>query len=299
MRTGARESSIRRNSTRTDPAYIGHARSWLLVRPTDDDSLATAAGHAPDCLVIDLEDGVPFTDKNDARRRTKGWLTRAHGWVRVNDVTTTHFHDDVEAIRGLPGLSGVVLAKTESTSDIKRCASALPDVPIVAMIESAHALIHAAPIADTAPVVRLAFGVGDFRHDTGIDYTQLALAYARAQLVVASRAAALAGPIDGPCPPDVDTGPDIESAHQMGMTAKLAVDPNDIPAIHESLTPTRHQLTVAAATIERLGPNGEHIRSGADLPKLAAAHALLRKARHFDAATASVVEAGDVGLPVR
>lgn len=39
---------------------------------------------------------------------------------------------------------GIVLAKTESPSDIKRCVSAIPHVPIVAMIESAHALLRKA-----------------------------------------------------------------------------------------------------------------------------------------------------------
>ena len=47
-------------------------------------------------------------------------------------------------------------------------------------------------------VVRLAFGSGDFRRDTGAADDPLALLFARSRLVTASRAAGLPGPIDGP-----------------------------------------------------------------------------------------------------
>ena len=59
--------------------------------------------------------------------------------------------------------------------------------------------LEAAPeIARADGVFRLAFGSGDFRRDTGMSDDPMAMAYPRSRLVVASRAARLAGPIDGP-----------------------------------------------------------------------------------------------------
>ncbi|WP_194166909.1 aldolase/citrate lyase family protein [Mycolicibacterium sp. P9-22] len=131
------------------------ARSWLLARPVDTSTLAAAAAHGPDNLIVDLEDGIPFAGKPAAREFAREWLGAHHGWVRVNNVTTPHFAADIAAVTGLPGLLGIVLSKTESAADVKLCAEALPDVPIIAMIESAYSLLHAAAIADTPPVVRL------------------------------------------------------------------------------------------------------------------------------------------------
>ncbi|MFE5704944.1 aldolase/citrate lyase family protein [Rhodococcus koreensis] len=104
----------------------------------------------------------------------------------------------MEAIRDAPGLIGVLLAKTESAEDVAHAAAVLPGVPIVAMVESARSLTNSGAIAAAEPVVRLAFGVGDFGHDTGFPRTPLALAHARSRRVVASSAAAIPGPIDGP-----------------------------------------------------------------------------------------------------
>ncbi|KAA0111016.1 hypothetical protein [Mycolicibacterium sp. P9-22] len=123
--------------------------------------------------------------------------------------------------------------------------------------------------------------MSDFRHDTGLAYTPTALAYARSHLVVVSRAAALPGPIDGPTPRDTDTLADARHSAQMGMTAKLAVDPADIEAIHTALSPTADEVAEAQATIARLGSDGQHITSGADVSRLSSAHSTLRKARHF------------------
>lgn len=265
----------------TPESRTASARSWLLAAAVDANALSAAAGAGADCLIVDLEDGVPFARKSPARKVAREWLRDNPSWVRISDVGSGEHGLDVEAVRDTPGVLGVVLAKAESADDVHTTARELPGLPIVPMIESALALTRAVEIAAAGPAVRLAFGVGDFRHDTGVANTPAALTHARSQLVVASRAAGLPGPIDGPSAQQDSVPPDTRFASELGMTGKLAVRPADAVAINAALSPSAADIDSAAAMIEKLGQNGEHVASGADVPRLAAAKAVLRRARQF------------------
>ncbi|MGO4205257.1 aldolase/citrate lyase family protein [Rhodococcus sp. TAF43] len=146
------------------------------------------------------------------------------------------------------------------------------------MIEAARALTRTVEIADAVPAVRLAFGVGDFRHDTGMANTAVALTHARSQLVVACRAAGLPGPIDGPSAQADSVRTDTLFAAELGMVGKLAVLPADAATINHALTPSIDDIAAATAMIDRLGNLGERVVSGADVPRLASAKAVLRRA---------------------
>ena len=87
---------------RTELARL--ARSWLLVPPTDLARLHTAVATSPDCLVLDLEDGVPYRKKTSARTVATQWLRDRVGWVRVNDASTRELALDLEILRDSPGL---------------------------------------------------------------------------------------------------------------------------------------------------------------------------------------------------
>ncbi len=63
---------------RTELARL--ARSWLLVPPTDLARLHTAVATSPDCLVLDLEDGVPTGRKHlHGQLRRSGFATESVG----------------------------------------------------------------------------------------------------------------------------------------------------------------------------------------------------------------------------
>jgi citrate lyase subunit beta/citryl-CoA lyase len=241
------------------------ARTWLLAAAVGEEALTSAGRSTADCMILDLEDGVPLAHKTTARKIAREWLKNNASWVRINDITSEHHVLDVEAIQDTPGLLGVVLAKAESAHDVHHTARMLPQVPIVPMIESARALTRAVEIADATPTVRLAFGVGDFRHDTGVADTATALTYARSHLVVASRAAGLPGPIDGPSSQPHTVHTDTKFAAELGMTGKLSVRPADAAVINEALTPSPENIASALAVIETLGENGERVISGADV----------------------------------
>lgn len=261
------------------------ARSWLLVPGHSPDLFDPAAASAADAIVLDLEDAVPAAAKSRARDDVAAWLSKGgHAWVRINDATTEFWAEDLAALDGIPGLAGVMLAKTESGHQVESTAARLPDgTPVLVLIESAMGLEAAPEIARAEGTFRLVFGSGDFRRDTGMSDLPLAMAYARSRLVITSRAARLPGPIDGPTLSDE---PEIlkreaELTRSMGMTGKLCMTTERAPYANSALSPTTTDIAWAHKVIERLGEDGRHVRDGSDLPNLAKAKKIRDQTRMF------------------
>lgn len=254
------------------------ARSWLLSPATDSNTLTRASMSSADIVVIDLEDGIPESRKKIARDIAGSWLETGRAWVRVNSRSTEFWGPDLAGLKHAPGLEGIMLAKTESSSQVTDTIAALGhELPIIALIESARGIAYAPEIAETRGVVRIAFGSGDFRRDTGSGDSAVALAFARSQLVVASRVAGIAAPIDGPCVSD-DHGRLREAARltaEMGMTGKLCLHDRQAEVANRTLSPDAAEVAWAAAVVARLGADGRGIQDGNDRPTLARARRIL------------------------
>ena len=65
------------------------SRSWLLVRANSDEATMEAAFESEaDSGSLDLEDGCPADEKDEARKRVVEILnTEARAWVRINAIT--------------------------------------------------------------------------------------------------------------------------------------------------------------------------------------------------------------------
>ena len=116
------------------------SRSWLLVRPNSaEKDFEEAFASEADSIILDLEDGCPEDEKDEARSRVVKMLNSGVvAWVRINAITTEHWWKDVKALKNTKGLRGVMLATAEHATDIDRTASELPaGTPIIALIESA------------------------------------------------------------------------------------------------------------------------------------------------------------------
>jgi citrate lyase subunit beta / citryl-CoA lyase len=261
------------------------ARSWLLVNAAKAELVGRAARHTADQVILDLEDGVDPVLKAGARERVIEWLARGNrAWVRVNDRSSRFWADDLAGLHGSPNLLGVVLAKTESpeqvTETYDRLAGATPVIPLV---ESALGIEEATSIAKARGAFRLAFGSGDYRRDTGASADDLAMAYPRSRLVVASRVGGLPGPIDGPT---VGTShPALRQqasvAVSLGLTGKLCLDPAQVPVINEVICPTASDISWARTFLADFEAGGGTIRDGSDLPRLGRAHKIERLALAF------------------
>ncbi|WP_040525187.1 HpcH/HpaI aldolase/citrate lyase family protein [Gordonia effusa] len=262
-----------------------YARSWLLVSAHKPELFAKSAASAADAIIIDLEDAVAPEAKSRARSGVAQWLRDGElsAWVRINDATTKYWADDLVALRGLPGLEGIMLAKVDDGEQVDMTAARMAaGVPIIALIESAVGIEAALDIARRAGTSRIAFGSGDFRRDTGMADDPVAMAYPRSRLTVASRAAGLPPPIDGPTRvADEETLiRQTADAAAVGMTGRLCLRIEQTSVVNTRLAPTPDDIEQARETVIRCAT----IREPSDVPRLAQARRVLELAGIFGTA---------------
>ncbi|TWP35004.1 CoA ester lyase [Leekyejoonella antrihumi] len=244
---------------------------------------AVAAG--PDVVVIDLEDAVAPGHKLVAREHVTRWLTDGgRAAVRVNSAGSQWYADDVAALATLgqrTGLVGVVLPMADDPQAATRLHQGT-NVPVLALIETARGVLRASKIAEADGVVRLAFGALDFAADAGTD-DPTTLAVARAQLVLASRAAGLEGPLDS-VTTDVSSGgaagADARSAEAVGMAGKLCVHPCQVGPVAAAFAPSPDQVEWARRVLSAGSAGGVTVMDDAmvDEPVLLRARRILQRA---------------------
>lgn len=262
------------------------ARSWLLVNATKTDTFDAAFTSRADQIVLDIEDAVDPKAKPEARTDVAAWLgvESNRAWVRINDHSTPFWSDDVDELKGLPGLAGVMLAKTEAAEHVTETFDRLGgQTPVLALVESALGIEEAVSIAKARGCFRLAFGSGDYRRDTGTSADDLAMAYPRSRLVVASRIGDLPGPIDGPTVSNSHPVLREQSALtvSLGLTGKLCLDTEQLAVINEVISPTPSDVAWARDFLDDFEARGRVIRDGSDLPRLGRAKKIDKLATAF------------------
>ncbi|KPG88679.1 aldolase [Frigoribacterium sp. RIT-PI-h] len=267
------------------------ARSWLLVpgtAPARFDS-AQASRAAPTALAIEV--AVDPARTPAARDDVVAWLTGGgEAWVRINDRSTDFWSGDVDALLGLPGLHGVMLAKTEAPEHVTETFDRLGGAaPVLAPVASALRIEESPAPANARGALRLAFGSGDSRRATGTRAAALAMAYPRSRLVVASRIGGRPGPIDGPT---------VGSSHPvlreqsggavaLGLTGKLCLDVEQLPVINEVIRPTPSDAAWAQDFPAAFGGRGRVTREGRARPRLGRAQKIEKLASAFGVQPAS------------
>jgi citrate lyase subunit beta/citryl-CoA lyase len=262
----------------------------LLVNATRTDLFDQADQSDADQIILDIEDAVDPKLKPRARDDVATWLQKKSAWVRINDRSTPFWSDDVDLLNGLPGLVGVVLAKTESADHVTETFDRLGGTtPVLALLESALGIEEAPTIARARGVLRLAFGSGDYRRDTGASSDDLAMAYPRSRLVIASRIGDLPGPIDGPTVSNSHRILREQSAMtvSLGLTGKLCLDPEQPPVINEALSPTPSDAAWARNFLADFEARGRVVRDGSDLPRLGRAQKIAELAAAFETVPAN------------
>jgi len=270
-------------STR-NPVTSELARSWLLVSARGLASGSDIGSGDADEIILDIEDAIDPSLKDDARRDVVEWLADGDAWVRINDRNSDYWAADVATLRGSRGLRGVMLTKVESAEAVTETFDALGgETPVIALVESALGIEEAVTIARARGVFRLAFGSGDYRRDTGASADDLAMAYPRSRLVVASRIGHLPGPVDGPTVGASHALLREQSAVgvSLGMTGKLCLQPEQVGVVNESFSPSRSDVLWARDFLADFLGRGRVVRDGSDLPRLARARRIQEHAHAF------------------
>lgn len=261
------------------------ARSWLLVNAATPDRFAPALASQADAVVIDIEDAVAPANKDAARAAAVEHFQNATSpaWVRINGHDTQYWADDCAALAPLDQVRGVMLAMVDNPDAVRETAERLPGKLVVALVETAKGVQNLAAIADSGSTFRLAFGLGDYRRDTGFSDDPMVIAYTRSQFTIASRAAGLPGPIDGPAVGALGAklADAAAVASDFGMTGKICLMPEQTPAVNDILSPSLGDMSWALDFLGEFNDSGGQIRNGSDLPRLARANKILHLAQAF------------------
>ena len=114
------------------------ARSYLFVPGDRPERFAKAMASGADAVIVDLEDAVAAAAKDAARSALTAWLDAGDGpvVVRVNDVTSTWFAADLDAV-ARSGVVALMVPKAERAEDLARIRARAPDAALLPLIETA------------------------------------------------------------------------------------------------------------------------------------------------------------------
>ncbi len=248
-----------------EPTAADRLRRTRLYVPGNNPRLQVGIElHGADCILLDLEDSVPPSEKVASRVLVRHLLWTVafdEVWVRINPLETYGEEDLVEILPGRP--HGICLPKAESAEDVVRLSERLAvleselGVPvgvtkIMPIVETAKGVLHAEQIAAADPrVVVMAFGAEDFTRDVGSKRTRESLLFARSQMVAAARSAGIQA--SDTVFADVDNGEALleETRHvrELGFDGKGAINPRQIAVIHEGFAPTAAEIEHAQRVV--------------------------------------------------
>lgn len=227
-------------------------RSALFAPGSEPRKMRATARFGADVVVLDLEDAVADDRKVEARTMTAQHLAEVERpqplGARINGDDTGLLWDDLDAV-ARAGADFVVVPKVESPAllvEIEARLAALEKadltrgrrVGVAVLLETAAGIVDAVPICRTTGRLDLVMvGTGDLAADLDVPLTTEAreLETARAQVVLACRAAGLPSPVDGPVLDlhDVDAL-SAASAHSrsLGFQGRVVVHPPQIGTVH-------------------------------------------------------------------
>lgn len=220
--------------------------------------LSKAAASGADAVIMDFEDAVAEADKPAAHAAlaTSPKLS-VPLVVRTNSFDSDWFEKDLAQLAKTPPAM-VMLPKAESAEHIDYIVRILgTDMPVVPIIESAAGLAAAGEMLCHPSVPQCAFGHLDFALDVGSSPDWENMYYARGKLVVETRLAGKASPLDGVAVRFDDAkivGVEARRARDMGFGGKLLIHPKQIAPSKEVFRPSRDDydwaLRVVAAVAE-------------------------------------------------
>ena len=249
-------------------------RSMLFVPGNSMKMITKAATLPADAIILDLEDAVPLPDKETARIMVRDSISGvksggAYVFARVNALSTKLTSEDLRFVVA-KDLDGVMLAKTETKSDIVKLDSMLSEkeralelkpqsLAVVPLIESARGVVNAYEIASASKrVVAVAFGAGDYYRDLGrsvayLSPEQTELLYARSRIANSSVAAGVQA-IDtvffGLLTDREGFVRETKLALKLGFKGKLLIHPTQIEPANKLFSPPPNETEYAKRVVE-------------------------------------------------
>lgn len=238
-------------------------RSVLYVPGSNARALEKGAALPVDALILDLEDAVAPSAKEEARAAVLAAVARGFGHrevaIRVNGPWTPWGEADLAA-SARSGADAVVLPKVESAAAVREAERGLdavgapPGLRLWCMIETPRGVLSAAEIAGASPRLScLVAGTADLVKDLRARHTpgRAEVLPSLSLLLLAARAHGLAA-LDG-VHLDLADGAGFEAAcrqgRDLGFDGKTLIHPKTVEAANRIFSPSDEEVAAARRTI--------------------------------------------------
>jgi len=246
--------------------YYRPRRSMLYVPGCATRFLNKARTLRVDSVILDLGDPILVEAKEESRRNVceavlAGGYGRREVVVRVNDLDSPWGRDDVKAV-ATSGVEAILFPNIESKADVEEALTLLDaaggsHLPIMVMIESPMAVLHAEEIARASErIACIVMATSDLLNQLPGRRTpdRLPLVHSLSQVLLAARA------YDRACVDGISTDlKDMQSfeyacrlARDLGFDGKSLVHPFQLPYCNDAFTPKPYDLAAAHEVIEAL-----------------------------------------------
>jgi citrate lyase subunit beta/citryl-CoA lyase len=237
-------------------------RSRLYLPGSEPKYYINASLHAPDAIILDLEDSVHRAEKDAARILVRNTLRAVdfgscERMVRINQLPLG-LEDLVEVVGESPDL--ILIPKVEAPEQVREADRMIAEIKqrkgitrpiwIMPILESALGIENAFAVATASEnVVALTIGLEDYTSDLGVAKTLEGreTQYARSRVVNAARAAGVQA-IDSVFSDVADMlalRRWAEDSRAMGFEGMGCIHPGQIRVVHEAFQPSAVEIEKA------------------------------------------------------
>jgi citrate lyase subunit beta/citryl-CoA lyase len=252
-------------------------RSMLFMPGSRPGNINNGVVFGSDAVIIDMEDAVPYTEKDTARFLTRRALMEldfsdVEIIVRINGLNTPFWQEDLNAI--IPAKPDSIMPpKVGSDEDVKKISDCMSElekanglplggIKLIPLIESAWGVENALKIATSDERVDalylgaedLSLDIDSRRSPDGAD-----IFYSRARLVIAAKAAGIQV-LDTPfldTKDDEGLRKDALYARNLGFNGKAAIYPLQVDIINEVFSPTEEEYEYSLEVLEAMEKAGQ------------------------------------------
>ncbi len=245
-------------------------RSLMFVPAHNQKLLDSAVRRDADVLLLDIEDSVPYSDKQKARDNIKEFVKRKdlNGkllFPRVNDRESGELLKDAYQL-SIDGIAGFMYPKSTKGEDVYFFGKLLETIEyekglpigtfkIIPLIETTGAVINIKEICSACTrVIAVAFGCEDFITDLQgkHDLEGQSIMMARNLISIGARSC-------GVLPIDTvhirvhdlkDLERNLQISKNLGFEGMLVLNPKELPLVNRYFSPTHEEISWAEEMIE-------------------------------------------------
>jgi len=244
-------------------------RSLLYVPANNPRFIAKAHLRGADGIILDLEDSVPNSELDTARRALRDTVVSASQngadvLIRINDPDDLAA-DDIDAAV-FDGVAAILVTKARDADHVRAISARVAEreadagmtsgtIRLVPMIETAAAYFKAVEIGAADPRnVAMNLGGEDFAADMGLAPGADTLALAKQQVAIAARATGLMPMgLMGTVADFLDReGIKVaaETARRFGMEGASCVHPSNVPILNAAFSPSSEEIDNARRVVD-------------------------------------------------